>query len=109
MRVAADVDACAFVKIINLYINWWDLIRCEPFDPAGFKSWALSGRCSANPDVLRLFVKLIAAGFKVFLVTGRDEETLGQATIRNLHNQGFFAYHRLILRYIFPFPSLFYN
>ncbi|XP_057804414.1 acid phosphatase 1 isoform X5 [Salvia miltiorrhiza] len=71
---------------------------CDPFDPVGFKAWALSGRCSAIPDVLRVFVKLIATGFKVFLVTGRDEETLGQATIRNLHNQGFFAYHRLILR-----------
>lgn len=74
-------------------------VRCEPFDPLGFKAWALNGGCPAIPDVLRLFNKLVQTGFKVFLVTGRDEETLGQATIENLHDQGYFGYERLILRY----------
>lgn len=55
--------------------------------------------CTAIPDVLRLFNKLIQTGFKVFLVTGRDEETLGQVTVENLLNEGYFGYERLILRY----------
>ncbi|KAG6430765.1 hypothetical protein SASPL_108838 [Salvia splendens] len=76
-----DVDDTC---ISNLFYYSGKRYGCEPFDPVGFKAWALSAR---------LFVKLIAKGFKVFLVTGRDEDTLGQATIRNLHAQGFFAYH----------------
>ncbi|XP_051130641.1 acid phosphatase 1 [Andrographis paniculata] len=71
---------------------------CDPFDPQGFKAWASRAGCPAIPDVLRLFYELVRAGFKVFLVTGRDEETLGEATLRNLHDQGFLGYHRLILR-----------
>lgn len=61
------------------------------------------GDCPAIPDVLRLFNKLIQTGFKVFLVTGRDEQTLGQVTARNLDNQGFFGFERLILRLIASF------
>lgn len=90
-----DVDDTC---ISNLMYYSGKRYGCEPFDPQGFKAWALSGRCTAVPGVLRLFLKLIAAGFKVFLITGRDEETLGQATALNLQAQGFFAYHRLILR-----------
>lgn len=73
--------------------------RCDPFDPDGFRKWALRGGCPAIPAVQRLFNNLVGRGFKVFLVTGRDEETLGQATLDNLHNQGFFGYEKLILRY----------
>ncbi|KAJ1388220.1 HAD superfamily [Sesbania bispinosa] len=40
----------------------------------------------------------LGRGFKVFLLTGRDEATLGKITIDNLHNQGFIGYERLILR-----------
>lgn len=58
----------------------------------------MRGVCPAIPSVLSLFNKLIDSGFKVFLVTGRDEETLGQATTDNLHDQGFVGYERLILR-----------
>ncbi|KAJ4832539.1 hypothetical protein Tsubulata_000100 [Turnera subulata] len=41
---------------------------------------------------------LVQRGFKVFLLTGRDQETLGQATLDNLQYQGFIGYERLILR-----------
>ncbi|XWS22060.1 hypothetical protein CRYUN_Cryun29cG0002200 [Craigia yunnanensis] len=71
---------------------------CDPFDPSGFKAWAMKGGCPAIPAILRLFTKLIDSGFKVFLVTGRDEETLAPATTANLHNQGFIGYERLIFR-----------
>ncbi|XP_020540915.1 acid phosphatase 1 isoform X2 [Jatropha curcas] len=71
---------------------------CEPYDPAGFVAWASKGGCPAIPAVLRLFKELVPIGFKVFLVTGRDQENLGQVTIDNLHNQEFIGYERLILR-----------
>lgn len=71
---------------------------CDPFDPAGFRKWALRRGCPAIPAVLRLFYNLVGRGFKVILVTGRDEETLGQATLDNLHKQGFIGYEKLILR-----------
>ncbi|KAI9392558.1 hypothetical protein POPTR_006G110900v4 [Populus trichocarpa] len=74
---------------------------CDPFDPAGFKAWALKGGCQAIPAVLGLFNNLVQNGFKVFLITGRDQETLGQVTSDNLHDQGFIGYERLILNGVF--------
>ncbi|XP_011018959.1 PREDICTED: acid phosphatase 1-like isoform X1 [Populus euphratica] len=71
---------------------------CDPFDPAGFEAWALKGGCPAIPAVLGLFNNLVQNGFKVFLITGRDQETLGQVTSDNLHDQGFIGYERLILK-----------
>ncbi|KAL3839928.1 hypothetical protein ACJIZ3_024519 [Penstemon smallii] len=90
-----DVDDTC---ISNLFYYGEKRYGCEPFDPFGFKAWAMKGVCPAIPDILRLFNKLIQSGFKVFLVTGRDEETLGQATNDNLSAQGFIGYERLILR-----------
>lgn len=72
--------------------------RCDPFDAVGFKAWAAKGQCPAIPPVLGLFNKLIRNGFKVILLTGRDEETLKQCTVDNLRNQGFIGYDRLIMR-----------
>jgi acid phosphatase len=71
---------------------------CDPFDRVAFKAWALSGRCTAIPAVLGLFLKLVASGFKVFLVTGRDTQTFQQVTLHNLHCQGFIGCERLIMR-----------
>lgn len=64
----------------------------------GFRAWAMEGGCPAISAVLGLFNKLVDKGLKVFLLTGRDEETLGQVTMNNLHNQGFIGYERLVLR-----------
>ena len=58
----------------------------------------MKGGCPAIPAILGLFTKLVDSGFKVFLITGRNEETLAPATIANLHNQGFIDYERLIFR-----------
>ncbi|XP_039161808.1 acid phosphatase 1 isoform X1 [Eucalyptus grandis] len=71
---------------------------CDPFDAAGFKAWAARGECPAIPAVLGLFKKLVDDGFKVILLTGRDQETLGPATFNNLRNQGFHGYERLIMK-----------
>ncbi|XP_039001827.1 acid phosphatase 1-like [Hibiscus syriacus] len=71
---------------------------CEPYDPWGFKAWAMKAECPEIPALLGLFQKLVDSGFKVFLITGRDEETLATATIDNLHSQGFMGYKRVIFR-----------
>lgn len=83
---------------LNYILVCMYVCRCDPYDPQGFKAWAMKGGCPAIPAVLRLFNQLVESGFKVFLVTGRDEETLFQATSENLNNQGFIGYERLILR-----------
>lgn len=88
--ILADLVMCVCVYIYTY--------RCDPYDPAGFRAWALKGGCPAIPGVLVLFNKLIESGLKVILVTGRDEETFGQVTRDNLHNQGFVGYERLIMR-----------
>lgn len=90
-----DVDDTC---ISNVFYYRAKRFGCEPYDPTGFKNWASRGGCPAIPEVLGLFSRLVDSGFKVFLVTGRDEETLGQVTLDNLHRQGFLGYERLILR-----------
>jgi hypothetical protein len=49
--------------------------------------------------VLGLFTTLLDKGFKVFLLSGRDEETLGSCTAANLEAEGFSGYERLIMRW----------
>ncbi|KAA8517562.1 hypothetical protein F0562_017808 [Nyssa sinensis] len=90
-----DVDDTC---ISNIFYYKGKRYGCDPYDPDGFKTWAHQGGCPAIPAVLRLFNKLIESRFKVFLVTGRNEETLGEATLDNLNNEGFIGYERLILR-----------
>ncbi|XP_074571517.1 acid phosphatase 1-like [Curcuma longa] len=70
----------------------------DPYDPLGFRSWAQRGICSAIPKMLRVYKRLIEKGFKVFLVTGRDEEMFNSSTSRNLDAQGFKGHERLIMR-----------
>ncbi|XP_071715368.1 acid phosphatase 1-like [Rutidosis leptorrhynchoides] len=70
----------------------------DPYDPQAFKEWASRGKCSAIPPILGLFYKLIRRGFKVFLISGRDEMTFEQPTLHNLYLQGFFGFEQLILR-----------
>nr|GLL36777.1 acid phosphatase 1 [Ipomoea trifida] len=90
-----DVDDTC---ISNLIYYQTKRFGCDPYDPAGFKAWATKGECPAIPSVLRLFKKLVKSGFKVFLLTGRSEDAYERATIKNLRNQGFIGYERLILR-----------
>ncbi|XP_010553192.1 PREDICTED: acid phosphatase 1 [Tarenaya hassleriana] len=90
-----DVDDTC---ISNIFYYRLRRYGCEPYDPMGFRTWAMKGGCPAIQPVLGLFSKLTATGFKVFLITGRDGETLGQATLDNLRNQGFAGYERLIMR-----------
>ncbi|XP_010529940.1 PREDICTED: acid phosphatase 1-like [Tarenaya hassleriana] len=90
-----DVDDTCISNIFYYRVKRYG---CDPYDPMGFRAWAMKGGCPAIQPVLELFNKLTTTGFKVFLVTGRDEESLGQATLENLQNQGFMGYERLIMR-----------
>ncbi|KAJ1409564.1 Vegetative storage protein/acid phosphatase [Sesbania bispinosa] len=90
-----DVDDTC---ISNIYYYKGKKYGCDPYDPPAFREWAMKGWCTAIPPVLKLFNKLIEKGLKVIVLTGRDNETLGQVTIDNLHNQGFIGYDRLIMR-----------
>lgn len=87
-------DTC----LSNLYYYRAKRFGCDPYDPMEFRTWALRAECSAIPAVLRLFNRLVGAGFKVILLSGRDEDALGQATVDNLVDQGFVGFHRLIMR-----------
>ncbi|ONK62717.1 uncharacterized protein A4U43_C07F7370 [Asparagus officinalis] len=69
-----------------------------PYDPMSFKSWAERGMCPAIPAVLGLYRRLLQSGYKVFLITGRDEVTLRLSTTQNLFMQGFLGYEKLIMR-----------
>ncbi|XP_057735655.1 acid phosphatase 1-like isoform X2 [Arachis stenosperma] len=90
-----DVDDTC---ISNLFYYKSKKYGCDPYDPSGFRAWAMKGWCTAIPSVLGMFNKLIDKGFKVIMLTGRDQETLGQITRDNLHNQGFIGYQRLVMR-----------
>ncbi|KAL3615821.1 hypothetical protein CASFOL_040115 [Castilleja foliolosa] len=70
----------------------------NPYNPVAFKAWAMKGVCPKIPQVLILFNKLVQLGFKVILLTGRDEETFRNVTTLNLKNQGYNGYDRLVLR-----------
>ncbi|XP_050213170.1 acid phosphatase 1 [Mercurialis annua] len=90
-----DVDDTC---ISNVFYYKAKRYGCDPYDPAGFKAWAMKGGCPAIPAILQLFRHLLDSGFKVFLVTGRDQQNFGQVTTDNLRIQGFNGYERLILR-----------
>ncbi|KAJ1297290.1 hypothetical protein BS78_01G364600 [Paspalum vaginatum] len=68
------------------------------YDPLAFKAWASKEACPGIPPVLGLFAALLDKGFKVFLLSGRDEEALGPCTAANLEAEGFSGYERLIMR-----------
>lgn len=72
---------------------------CSAYDPVAFKTWASRGICPGIPPVRQLFQTLKGRGFRVFLISGRDQETLGATTAANLAAAGFSGYDRLIMRY----------
>ncbi|CAO2839126.1 unnamed protein product [Amaranthus hypochondriacus] len=90
-----DVDDTC---LSNLFYYQAKRFGCDPYNPTEFRSWALKGESPAIPAVLQLFNRLTLTGFKVMLITGRDEETLFDATFDNLTQQGFIGYERLIMR-----------
>ncbi|KAG0546343.1 hypothetical protein BDA96_02G439400 [Sorghum bicolor] len=68
------------------------------YDPVAFRAWASRAICPGIPAMQWLLQTLRSRGFRVFVVTGRDEETLGSCTAANLAAAGFSGYDRLIMR-----------
>nr|CAD1833102.1 unnamed protein product [Ananas comosus var. bracteatus] len=91
-----DVDDTCLSNL--LYYQGKQFGYGAPFDPTAFKSWARRGICPAIPQVLILYKKLLERGYKVFLLTGRDQETLGATTTSNLILQGFIGHERIFMR-----------
>ena len=82
------------------------MYRGEPFDARDFEMWAKRKSGKSIPPVQRLVKDLGGRGFKVFLITGRDSDSLRTPTSENLRSQGFVAYERLIMRQADLFLSL---
>ncbi|XP_039786242.1 acid phosphatase 1-like isoform X2 [Panicum virgatum] len=79
-------------------LPYYEIKQFGAYDPSAFKAWASKEACPGIPPVLWLFTALLDKGFKVFLLSGRDEETLGPCTAGNLEAEGFSGYERLIMR-----------
>ncbi|MBA0674094.1 hypothetical protein Goari_015706 [Gossypium aridum] len=69
----------------------------EIFDPIEFDKWVQKGMAPAIEPSLKLYEKILDLGFKVFLLTGRNEK-LKSSTIENLTKAGFRRWDKLILR-----------
>jgi acid phosphatase len=88
-----DIDDTCLSNLL-----YYEAKQFGAYDPSAFKTWASKGACPGIPAVLELFATLQAKGFKVFLLSGRDEETLATCTSENLESEGFLGYERLIMR-----------
>ncbi|XP_051230685.1 acid phosphatase 1 [Lolium perenne] len=88
-----DIDDTCLSNLL-----YYQAKRFGAYDPLAFKNWASQGACPGIPAVLQLFMTLQDKGFKLFLLSGRDEETLGSCTSENLESEGFSGYERLLMR-----------
>uniref|UniRef100_A0ACD5XL75 Uncharacterized protein n=1 Tax=Avena sativa TaxID=4498 RepID=A0ACD5XL75_AVESA len=88
-----DIDDTCLSNLI-----YYEAKRFGAYDPLAFKNWASQGACPGIPAVLQLFMTLQDKGFKIFLLSGRDEETLGSCTSENLESEGFSGYQKLLMR-----------
>ncbi|KAL4340349.1 hypothetical protein GQ457_08G034870 [Hibiscus cannabinus] len=69
----------------------------EIFDPIEFDKWVQRGTAPAIEPSLQLYEKVLDLGFKIFLLTGRNEQHR-LITIENLTKAGFRRWDKLILR-----------
>lgn len=69
----------------------------EEFDRMKFYKWTEDAIAPAIEPSLRLYEEVLSLGFKVFLLTGRDENQR-DVTVQNLMNVGFKNWDQLILR-----------
>lgn len=72
--------------------------RLEIFDGRQFDQWVDMANAPAIESSLKLYEEVQGLGFKVFLLTGRNE---GQraVTITNLEKAGFKSWSKLIMRF----------
>ncbi|KAL6902198.1 hypothetical protein ACP4OV_005074 [Aristida adscensionis] len=88
-----DIDDTCLSNLL-----YYEAKQFGAYDPLAFKAWASREACTGIPPVRELFTTLVDKGFKVFLLSGRDEETLGSCTAENLEAEGFSGHERLIMR-----------
>ncbi|XP_006658138.2 acid phosphatase 1-like [Oryza brachyantha] len=88
-----DVDD---TSLSNLF--YYQAKQFGAYDPVAFKNWASKAICPGVPGMAQLFQTLKGRGFRVFILSGRDEQTLGSSTATNLVAAGFAGYDRLIMR-----------
>ncbi|KAH9602346.1 hypothetical protein KSS87_010928 [Heliosperma pusillum] len=69
----------------------------EVFDSTVFNKWVEKGMAPAIESSLKLYEDVLSLGFKVFLLTGRNEKQR-DVTVQNLMNVGFSNWDKLILR-----------
>jgi predicted secreted acid phosphatase len=75
------------------------LHRSETYNETSWDSWVYLAEAPALPASLSLYKELEQLGFKIFLLTGRDEYQRN-VTEKNLLSAGYTNWERLILRYI---------
>lgn len=83
----------------TLYLIWVDgeIYSLEKFDSVEFSKWVEKATAPALEASLKLYKEVLGLGFKVFLLTGRNEKQKG-ATVKNLNDAGFKNWDKLILR-----------
>lgn len=69
----------------------------KAFDSKTFKAWVLRMKAPALPSSLLLYNSLLARGFKIFLLTGRNE-SMRNGTVHNLFQAGYKGWAGLIMR-----------
>ncbi|XP_074281827.1 acid phosphatase 1 [Silene latifolia] len=69
----------------------------EVFDSTVFNKWVEKGMAPAIETSLKLYEEVLSLGFKVILLTGRNEKQR-DVTVQNLMNVGFSNWDKLILR-----------
>ncbi|CAI9100477.1 OLC1v1037590C1 [Oldenlandia corymbosa var. corymbosa] len=69
----------------------------EIFDEKIFNAWIDLAEAPVLPASLRLYRELLQLGFKIVLLTGRDESQR-EVTEKNLYNAGYSNWERLLLR-----------
>lgn len=69
----------------------------EAFNTKTFEAWVLEMKSPALPSSLLLYNGLLARGFKIMLLTGRDESQRN-ITVHNLSQAGYKGWSALLLR-----------
>ena len=97
-----DIDETALSNWPKLVANQFAYFPegpCEqlPKGPCGEIAWESSGKAEAILATLDLFKAARAAGVKVFFITGRDE-SLREATEKNLREAGYAGWDEVIMR-----------
>ncbi|CAA3023292.1 Hypothetical predicted protein [Olea europaea subsp. europaea] len=91
-----DVDETVLTNI-PYYARSDVLFGALPYNKTSFNEWIAEGKLPAVPGALRLYKTLLRLGFKIFFLTGVEEE-YRKARVANLKAVGYHTWEKLILR-----------